>query len=86
MGRLSKEVIKKNHIWEHSLIEYFHFLNQEPKSINYLKALTKTRHFNIKNFNNFGNYNSEVDTFFVTGKDVKFAETIQKARVFSLQP
>ena len=60
--------------------------NFSAKSINYLKALTKTRHFNIKTFNNFGNYNSEVDTFFVTGKYYKFTETIQKARVFSLQP
>jgi hypothetical protein len=86
MRRLSKEVIKKNYIWEHSLIEYFHFLNQEPKSINYLEPKIKIRHFNIKTFNNFGNYNSEANMFFVTGKDKKFHETTQIARIFSPQP
>jgi hypothetical protein len=48
--------------------------------------LTNTRHFNIKTLNNFGDYNSKVDKFFVTGKDVKFPETTQIARVFSPQP
>ena len=78
MEKFSKKVLKTNQILEHSPVDYFHFIEKGK--------LLRSRHFDIKAFNNFHTYSSEFDRFFLTSTEKLFTNTsINISRVFPVR-
>lgn len=77
MEKFSKKVLKTNQILEHSPVDYFHFIEKGK--------LLRSRHFDIKAFNNFCTYSSEFDRFFLTSKYEVFIDTVNISRVFPVR-
>jgi len=77
MEKLSEKVFKTSQLREYSPVEYFRFIEKGKPS--------RTRHFDIKTFNNFDTHSSEFDKFFLTKEHRVFPQTINISKVFPVR-